>query len=56
MPHRKFNQLQDKFLELSKRMRESESVVERVALLNELQSILKESKTVLNEIHEKQSH
>jgi hypothetical protein len=56
MPHRKFNQLQDKFLELSKRMRESESVAERVALLNELQSILKESKNVLNEIHAKQSH
>jgi hypothetical protein len=56
MPHRKFNQLQDKFLELSKRMRESESVAERVALLNELQSILKESKTVLNEIHAKQAH
>jgi|HubBroStandDraft_5_1064220.scaffolds.fasta_scaffold250328_1 hypothetical protein len=55
MPHRKFNQLQDKFLELSKRMRESDSIAERVALLNELQNILKESKTVLNEIHAKQS-
>jgi hypothetical protein len=56
MPHKKFNQLQDKFLEVSKQMHESESIVERVALLSELQSILKQSKTVLNEIHEKQSH
>jgi flagellin-specific chaperone FliS len=51
MPHKKFNQLQDKFFEVSKQMHEAESIPERMTLLQKLQSILKESKAALDEIH-----
>jgi ubiquinone/menaquinone biosynthesis C-methylase UbiE len=54
MPLRKFNQLQDKYFEVSKRMREASNVQEKMTLLSELQRILKESKNVLDEIHKKQ--
>jgi hypothetical protein len=55
MPHRKFNKLQDEYLEVSKRMREAKTVEEKMTFLDELQRILKESKAVLDEIHKKQS-
>jgi hypothetical protein len=55
VPHRRFNQLQDKFFEVSKQMHEAKTVPERMALLNELQSILKESKAALEEIQKKQN-
>jgi hypothetical protein len=55
MPHKKFNKLQDEYLEVFKRMHETKTVQEKMALLNELQRILKESKEVLDEIHKKQS-
>ena len=54
MPHRKFNQLQDKFFEVSKQMHDAKTVPEKMALLNELQSILKESQAALEEIHKNQ--
>jgi hypothetical protein len=55
VPHRRFNQLQDKFFEVSKQMHEAKTIPERMALLNELQSILKDSKAALEEIHKRQS-
>jgi hypothetical protein len=55
MPHKKFNKLQDDYLEVSKRMREAKTVEEKMTFLDELQRILKESKDVLDEIHKKQS-
>jgi hypothetical protein len=55
MPHKKFNKLQDDYLEVSKRMREAKTVEEKMTFLDELQRILKESKDVLDEIHNKQS-
>jgi len=55
MPHGKFNRLQDEYSEVSKRMHEAKTVQEKMTLLNELQTILKESKDVLDEIHKKQS-
>jgi hypothetical protein len=55
VPHRKFNQLQDKFFEVSKQMHDANTVAEKMALLNELQNILKESQAALEEIHKKQS-
>jgi hypothetical protein len=54
VPHRKFNQLQDKFFEVSKQMHDAKTVPEKMALLNELQSILKESQAALEEIHKNQ--
>ena len=54
MPLRKFNQLQDEYFEVSKRMHEASTVQEKMTLLSELQRILKESKNVLDEIHKKQ--
>lgn len=54
MPHRKFNKLQDEYFEVSKRMHAAKTIQEKVALLDELQRILKESKGVLDEIHKKQ--
>ena len=53
MPLKKFNQLQDKFFEVSKKMHESASVHEKTSLLNELRRILKDSKAALDEIHQK---
>ena len=55
MPHKKFNKLQDEYFEVSKRMHAAKTVQEKMALLDELQRILKESKDVLDEIHKKQS-
>jgi hypothetical protein len=55
MPHKKFNKLQDEYFEVSKRMHAAKTVQEKMALLDELQRILKESKEVLDEIHKKQS-
>jgi hypothetical protein len=55
VPHKRFNELQDKFFEVSKQMHEAKTVAEKMALLNELQSILKESQAALEEIHKKQS-
>jgi len=55
MPHKKFNELQDEYFDVSKRMHEATATQEKRALLHELQRILKESKGVLNEIHKKQS-
>jgi hypothetical protein len=54
VPHRKFNQLQDKFFEVSKQMHDAKTVPEKMALLNELQSVLKESQAALEEIHKNQ--
>ena len=53
MPHRKFNKLQDEYFAVSKRMHEVKTTQEKMMLLNEMQSILKESKEVLDEIHDK---
>jgi hypothetical protein len=55
VPHKKFNQLQDKFFEVSKQMHEAKTAPERMALLDELQNILKESKAALEGIHKKQN-
>jgi ubiquinone/menaquinone biosynthesis C-methylase UbiE len=55
MPHRKFNKLQDEYFTVSKRMHEAKTIQDKMTLLNELQRILKESKEVLDEIHNKQS-
>jgi hypothetical protein len=55
VPHRKYNALQDEFLATPKRMHEAKTVQEKMALLEELQRILKESKEVLDEIHKKQA-
>ena len=52
-PHSKFNKLQDEYFEVSKRMHAAKTVQEKMALLDELQRILKESKEVLDEIHKK---
>jgi hypothetical protein len=54
VPHKKFNQLQDKFFEVSNQTHEAKTVPERMAFLDELQSILKASKAALEEIHKKQ--
>ena len=54
VPHKRFNQLQDKFFEVSKQMHEAATVSEKMTLLNELQNILKESQAALEEIHKKQ--
>jgi hypothetical protein len=51
MPHKKFNKLQDEYFEVSKRMHEAKTVQQKMTLLDELQRILKESKAVLDEIH-----
>ena len=53
MPHKRFNNLQDRYFEVSKRMHEAKTVQEKMMFLNELQRILKESKEVLDEIHKK---
>jgi hypothetical protein len=55
VPHKKFNKLQDQFFEASKRMHAAKTVEEKMALLNELQRIFKESKDVLDELHKRQS-
>jgi flagellin-specific chaperone FliS len=55
MPHKKFNQLQDKFFEVSRQMHEAENTSEKMTLLTKLQNILKESKAVLDEIHGRQA-
>jgi flagellin-specific chaperone FliS len=55
MPHKKFNQLQDEFFEVSKQMHEAENTSEKMTLLTKLQNILKESKAVLDEIHSRQA-
>jgi hypothetical protein len=53
VPLRKFNQLQDEFFAVSKKMHEATAVQEKITLLNELQEILRQSKAVLEEIHQK---
>jgi hypothetical protein len=55
VPHKKFSKLQDEYFEVSKRMHEAKTTQEKMALLNELQRILKESKGVLDEIHKKKA-
>jgi hypothetical protein len=47
VPLKKFNQLQDEFFAVSKKMHEASAVQEKLALLNKLQEILKQSKVVL---------
>jgi hypothetical protein len=54
MPHRKFNNIQDEYFAVSKQMHEAKTTQEKLALLNEMQRILKKSKAVLDEIHKKQ--
>ena len=56
MPLRKFNQLQDEFFAVSKKMHEATAVQEKITLLNELQEILRQSKAVLEEVHQKPAH
>jgi hypothetical protein len=55
MPHKKFNKLQDEYIEVSKRMHEAKTVQEKMKLLNELRRILKEAEKALDEIHKKQT-
>jgi len=50
---KKFNQLQDEFFAVSKRMHEATAVQEKVTLLDRLQEILKQSKAVLEEVQQK---
>jgi hypothetical protein len=54
MPWQKFNQLQDEFLAVSKKMHGATAVQEKVTLLNRLQEILKQSKAVLEQLHQRQ--
>jgi hypothetical protein len=54
VPLRKFNQLQDEFLAVSKRMHEATGPHEKVTLLNRLKEILKQSKAVLEQIRQRQ--
>lgn len=53
MPLKKFNQLQDEFFAVSKKMHEATGVQEKLTLLNKLQEILRQSKAVLEEVHQK---
>jgi hypothetical protein len=54
VPLKKFNQLQDEFFAVSKRMHEATGEQEKVTLLNRLKEILKQSKAVLEQIHQRQ--
>jgi hypothetical protein len=56
VPLKKFNQLQDEFFTVSKRMHEATSVQEKLTLLNKLQEILKQSKAVLEDIHQRHAN
>ncbi len=49
MPSNRFNELQDEFIATSKRLREAKTPKEKMALLEALQSIVEESKRVLQE-------
>jgi hypothetical protein len=53
VPLKKFNQLQDEFFAVSKKMHEATAVQEKLTLLNKLQEILRQSKAVLEEVHKK---
>jgi len=53
VPLKKFNQLQDEFFAVSKKMHEATAVQEKLALLNKLQEILRQSKAVLEQVHQK---
>jgi hypothetical protein len=53
VPLKKFNQLQDEFFPVSKKMHEATAVQEKLTLLNRLQEILSQSKAVLDEVHRK---
>ena len=55
MPGKRFNELQDDFLETSQRLRLAKTIEEKVELLNELQRLVKESKKVLAETDSKKS-
>jgi hypothetical protein len=46
--------LQDEFFAVSKRMHEGTGAREKVTLLNRLKEILKQSKAVLEQIHQRQ--
>jgi hypothetical protein len=53
MPSNRFNELQDQFIETSKRLRLARTTEEKVELLNELQRLVKESKRALTETDSK---
>jgi hypothetical protein len=53
VPLKKFNQLQDEFFAVSKKMHEANVVQEKLTLLNKLQEILRQSKAVLEQVHQK---
>jgi hypothetical protein len=56
VPLKKFNQLQDEFFAVSKKMHEATAVQEKLTLLNKLQDILRQSKAILEEVHQKHTN
>jgi len=55
MPSDRFSKLQDEFFAISKRLRLAQEPEEKLALLNELQRIVQESKRALAESGSKKS-
>jgi hypothetical protein len=55
MPSDRFSELQDEFFSTSKRLRLAQKPEEKLALLNELQRIVQESKRALAESASKKS-
>ena len=55
MASKRFSELQDEFFATTKRLRLAQTPEEKLALLNELQRIVKESKRALTEIDLKES-
>jgi hypothetical protein len=56
MPSKRFTELQDEFFETSKRLRLARTPEEKLALLTELEKIVKESKRALAEADSKKSN